>query len=91
MPNITYYTRSNEGVIHDHFDSIESALEYFLSEEGYRLDIQMPKGEILYFYRDTFQENSFSFQVAESKILYYKNNETNNTSNVIAVDFLNNK
>lgn len=90
MSNLQYYTRSNEGVIHDHFDSIQSALKYFLAEDGYRLDIQISKDEILYFYRDTFDHGSLSFQVAKSKILYYKNDQTTDNDNVISVNFLNN-
>jgi hypothetical protein len=91
MSNITYCTRSTDGVIHDHFDSIQSALKYFLAEDGYRLDIQMSEDEILYFYRDTFDHRSLSFQVAKSKILYYKNDQTTDNDNVILVNFLNNK
>lgn len=90
MSNFYYYTRSNEGVIHDHFHSIESALEYFLSEDGYRLDIQISKDEIVHFYRDTFKDEPMSFQAADSKILYYNNNQNSNNSNVVVVDFLNN-
>lgn len=90
MSNLYYYTRSNEGVIHDHFHSIESALEYFLSEDGYRLDIQISKDEIVHFYRDTFKDEPMSFQAADSKILYYNNNQNSNDSNVVVVDFLNN-
>lgn len=90
MPNATYHTRSNGGEVHDHFDSIHSALGYFLAEDGYRLDIQISKDEIIYFYRDTFDQGSLSFQVAKSKILYYKNYQTTDDSNVISVDFSNN-
>lgn len=90
MSDTYYYTRSNEGVIHDHFHSIESALEYFLSEDGYRLDIQISKDEIVYFYRDEFKDQSMSFHAANSKILYYNNNQTTDNSNVVVVDFVNN-
>jgi hypothetical protein len=90
MSDPYYFTRSNEGVIHDHFHSIESALEYFLAEDGYRLDIQISKDQIVHFYRDTFKNEKLSFQVANSKILYYNNNQTTDNSNVFVVDFANN-
>jgi hypothetical protein len=83
--NITYYTRSNEGVIHDHFESIESALEYFLKEDGYRLDFQFSDGRTLHFYRSEFDEKTGPYHVAQSKVLYF--DATQNQDNVIQVFF----
>ena len=87
--NTIYYTRNNEGVIHDHFESIESALEYFLADDGYRLDIQLPNHSIVYIYRDSFDEKSGPYNVAVSKVLYYNNNQVED--NVIKVLFGNSK
>jgi hypothetical protein len=91
MTNITYYTRSNDGQIQDHFENIESALEYFLADDGYRLDIHMNKGNILFLYRDDFKQDTMflyhDFLVAQSKIVYHKNNKTTTPSNIIKVNF----
>ena len=86
--NTTYYTRSNEGVIHDHFESIESALQYFLADDGYRLDIQRSNHDIVYIYRDSFDDKTGPFNVATSKVLHYNNSQTED--NVIKVLFGNN-
>lgn len=86
--NTIYYTRNNEGVIHDHFESIQSALEYFLADDGYRLDIQLPNHDIVYIHRDSFDQKSGPYKVATSKVLHYNNSQMED--NVIKVLFGNN-
>ena len=55
--SMNYITRSNDGQVHDHFESIESALQYFLSDDGYRLDFLFPDGRSLYIHRAEFDED----------------------------------
>ena len=43
--SITFFTRSDDGQVHDHFEDLSSALEYFISESGYRLEIKYSKAE----------------------------------------------
>ena len=85
--NIYYTTRSNEGLIHDHFDNIQSALEYFLSEEGYRLDFNFSDGRIIHIHRAEFDDNEKvgPYHTALAKVLYF--DATQNHDNVIQVLF----
>lgn len=97
MTNITYYTRSNDGQIHDHFENISSALEYFTSDTGYRLDFIFPDGRVLFIYRSdywedvstkdikTFSESNYS--LAKAKIMLYNPNSQDIPDNVIKVNF----
>jgi hypothetical protein len=84
---LNYITRSNDGQVHDHFESIESALEYFLSDDGYRLDFLFSDGRSLYIHRAEFDQDEKlgSYDVALSKVLYY--NAKQNDNNVIQVLF----
>ena len=84
---LNYITRSNDGQVHDHFDSIESALEYFLSDDGYRLDFLFSDGRTLYIHRAEFDQDQKlgSYDVALSKVLYYNAKQSDN--NVIQVLF----
>ena len=88
--SITFFTRSNDGQVHDHFESIESALQYFLSDDGYRLDFLFPDGRSLYIHRAEFDEDEKvgPYHVAASKVLYF--DATQNHDNVIQVLFGNN-
>jgi hypothetical protein len=84
---LNYMTRSNDGQVHDHFESIESALDYFLSDDGYRLDFLFSDGRSLYIHRAEFDQDEKlgSYNVALSKVLYY--NAKENDNNVIQVLF----
>lgn len=94
MKIFNYSTRSNDGAIHDHFESIESALEYFLADDGYRFDIHFPDGRTLYIHRAEFDEdkqkstlfNFVNYHKAESKIVYH-NPISNHLSNVVQLHF----
>jgi hypothetical protein len=88
--SLNYITRSNDGQVHDHFESIESALQYFLSDDGYRLDFLFPDGRTLYIHRAEFDQDEKlgPYHVAASKVLYF--DATQNHDNVIQVLFGNN-
>lgn len=45
------YTRSDGGVIKEHLN-IESAMEHFVSDDGYRIDFIFPDGRSVYIRRD---------------------------------------
>ena len=92
---INFTTRTNEGQVHDHFADLQSALDYFISDSGYRLDFHLPDGQILYVYRGEYGEDipeskvshpAFTnFSEALGKILLYNPNSKPQhvTSNVI--------
>jgi hypothetical protein len=94
--SIQFTTRSNEGQIHDHFNNIESALEYFISDSGYRLDFHFPDGKVLYIHRGEYGDEIPEEKVnhpafrnylqALSKVLLYVPDNLI-TDNVISVDF----
>jgi hypothetical protein len=94
--SIIYTTRSNEGQIHDHFNNVESALEYFISDSGYRLDFHFPDGRILYIHRGEYNDDIPETKVdhpvfknhsqALAKVLMY-NPDTVVSDNVIHLDF----
>ena len=50
---IAYSTRSNDGQTSDHSD-IQSALEDFISDSGYRLDFNFEDGRVLYIHRSEY-------------------------------------
>jgi hypothetical protein len=92
---ITYSTRSNDGQTSDHFD-IESALEYFISDSGYRLDFHFEDGRVLYIHRaeygDEIPEEKINhpafknYSQALAKVLLYAPNSTQ-ANNVVHVNF----
>jgi hypothetical protein len=65
-------------------------LQYFLSDDGYRLDFLFPDGRSLYIHRAEFDEDEKvgPYHVAASKVLYF--DATQNHDNVIQVLFGNN-
>jgi hypothetical protein len=54
--NIFFTTRSNDGEYCEH-TTIESALEQFVSSEGYRLDFHFKDGRTLSVYRSEYNED----------------------------------
>ena len=89
---ITYSTRSNDGQTSDHFD-IESALEYFISDSGYRLDFHFEDGRVLYIHRGEYGDEipddhpAFKgYSQALAKVLLYVPKSTD-TDNVVHVNF----
>lgn len=94
---ITFYTRSNDGQVHDHFEDLSSALEYFISDTGYRIDFIFPDGRILFIHRSeywdeisdkdikTFSETNYSLALA--KVMLFNSNPQSNNDNVIKVNF----
>jgi hypothetical protein len=98
LMSITFFTRSNDGQVHDHFEDLSSALEYFISESGYRIDFCMPDGQILFIHRGQYGEDIpkeklehpawKQYSQAVSKILLYNPSQVNDASdNVVQVDF----
>ena len=98
LMSITFFTRSNDGQVHDHFEDLSSALEYFISESGYRLDFCMPDGRILFIHRGEYGEDIpqekldhpawKNYLQAISKVLLYNPSQVINTNdNVVHVDF----
>lgn len=92
---ITYSTRSNEGQTSDH-SNIESALEYFISDSGYRLDFNFEDGRVLYIHRSEYEDQiseekinhpSFkNYSQALAKVLMYCP-KSDDTKNVVQVNF----
>jgi hypothetical protein len=54
--NITFGTRSNDGVTQE-YPSLNDALEAFMAEDGYRIDFLFPDGRVLYIYRNEYGED----------------------------------
>jgi hypothetical protein len=92
---IAYSTRSNDGQTSDHSD-IQSALEDFISDSGYRLDFNFEDGRVLYIHRSEYgdeisKENinhpSFkNYSQALAKVLMY-HPKSDDTNNVVQVNF----
>ena len=84
--NIFFTTRSNDGEYCEH-TTIESALEQFISSEGYRLDFHFKDGRSLSVYRSDFNEefdektiamySKINVFPAKSQVMYFasKNQE----------------
>lgn len=95
-----FATRTNYGQVDDHFDNLEQAISYFLSEDGYRLDFIFPDGRTLYVHRGEYNDDIpeerinhpawTNYLLANAGIMYYnpgKNIESSKTTNVISVKF----
>ena len=93
---ILYGTRSQESETQD-YDNFEHALEHFLSEDGYRLDIIFKDNKSVHFYRSPFGEDisepkfnhpAFDgYHLANAKVTYYNPQKSHDTNNVIKVRF----
>jgi hypothetical protein len=98
---IEYATRSNDGVISQH-PSLEQALEFFLADDGYRLDFIFPDGRVMYIHRAEYgdgidEESGFdhptfaNYSIALAKVLYYhpntKTRDNDSDDNVLYVKF----
>lgn len=96
--SITFYTRSNDGQVHDHFEDLASALEYFTSDTGYRIDFYFSDGSILHIHRAEYNEDISDTHLAHpylkqynqaiAKVLFYQAEQKQKSdNNVIQVDF----
>lgn len=88
--NIFYTTRSADGQYEEH-TTIESALEQFVSSEGYRLDFHFKDGRSLSIYRSDYNEdfddktiNLYSqsnILPAKSQVMYFNSKNNNDEYN----------
>jgi len=94
--NIFFTTRSNDGEYCEH-TTIESALEQFVSSEGYRLDFHFKDGRTLSVYRSDFNEDfdeetlSMYSQMnvfpAKSQVMYFASkSEKDEYTNLVYLD-----
>lgn len=93
---LLYGTRSQESQTQD-YDNFEEALEHFLSDDGYRLDIILKDNKSVHFYRSPFGEDipepkfnhpAFNgYHLANAKVTYYNPQKIDNPSNIIKVQF----
>lgn len=83
---LSFSTRSNDGQVHDHFHDLETALDYFISEGGYRLDFHFSDGKVLHIHRGEYGEDlpeqrwnhpAFDYySQANAKVLFYDPQKT---------------
>lgn len=93
---LLYGTRSQESETQD-YDNFEQALEHFLSDDGYRLDIILKDNRSVHFYRSPFDEDlsdskfnhpAFNgYHLATAKVNYYNPQKSFDLDNVIQVCF----
>ncbi len=94
--NITFGTRSDDGVTQEH-PSLNDALEAFMAEDGYRLDFLFPDGRVLYIHRAPYGEDIpeekinhpawTNYHQALAKVMLYDPNLNTIPDNVIKVNF----
>lgn len=95
---IIFATRDQDGLVQQ-YDDIISAMNNFLSDDGYRLDFIMEDGRILHIHRSEFDlkvnDNLFgvnhpalqNYFKADAKIVLLDKNKRDNDANIIKVHF----
>lgn len=91
-----FATRNNDGITAEH-KTLEEAIEAFLADDGYRLDLIVENGVSLFVHRDDLEQREFAgivapgFYMADAKVLVQNRlqSEQAKTDNVIHVNFTN--